>query len=119
MERSSRFISLSGWSGIAAGLSALIGSIAAWYRIRLNYYNESTSDRACLDCLKNDLIFIAALVFITAFITALLFTFLKSKKEGVAIWGIDLLRTCVGKWQQIYNGRSALSWLCRNHYWVN
>ncbi len=38
------------------------------------------------------MILIAALVFITAFITALLFTYLKSKKEGVAIWGITARR---------------------------
>ena len=30
---------------------------------------------------------IASVVFIAAFITATLFTFLKTKKEGVAIWG--------------------------------
>jgi len=87
MERSSRFISLSGWSGITAGLCALIGAIAAWYRIKFYYSEEFTSGMACPGCLKRDLILIAALVFVAAFVTATLFTFLKSKKEGVAIWG--------------------------------
>jgi len=36
MTRSSRFISLSGWSGVWAGLSALAGAAAAQYRISNN-----------------------------------------------------------------------------------
>jgi predicted lysophospholipase L1 biosynthesis ABC-type transport system permease subunit len=35
MERSSRFISLSGWSGISAGVCALAGAIAAYLRLKL------------------------------------------------------------------------------------
>ncbi|MEP6584821.1 MAG: hypothetical protein ABJA90_11160, partial [Ginsengibacter sp.] len=87
MERSSRFISLSGWSGITAGLCALIGGIVAWYRIKLYYGKEFSSGEACPVCLKNDLILIAALILVTAFVTATLFTYLKSRQEGVAIWG--------------------------------
>ncbi|MEO6219161.1 MAG: hypothetical protein ABIO81_01950 [Ginsengibacter sp.] len=92
MERSSRFISLSGWSGITAGLCALIGAAGAWYRIKHYYNNEFSPGAGCAGCLRNDLIFIAALVFVAAFITAFLFTYLKSKKDGVAIWGIAARR---------------------------
>ncbi|MBC8032942.1 MAG: hypothetical protein H7Y03_02270 [Chitinophagaceae bacterium] len=87
MERSSRFISLSGWSGISAGTCALIGAWFAIKRINSYYGNEYDYSTACPSCLKNDLITIATFVFIGAFITATLFTFLKSRKEGVAIWG--------------------------------
>jgi len=86
MERSSRFISLSGWSGIAVGLCALIGAGVAWYRIN-SYRSNMASGVSCPVCLKSDLILIASIVFVASFITAALFTFLKSKKEGVAIWG--------------------------------
>ena len=86
MERSSRFISLSGLSGIAVGICALIGATAAWYRINF-YYKEITAGNPCASCLKKDLIIIASIVFIVALITAALFTFLKTQKEGVAIWG--------------------------------
>src|SRR5260221_13286848 len=92
MERSSRFISLSGWSGVTAGLCALIGAIAAWYRIRLYYEYEFTSGTACPSCLKNDLMLIAACVFVAAFATATSFTYVKSKKESVAIWGVAARR---------------------------
>ena len=92
MERSSRFISLSGWSGIAAGVCALAGSLAARYRIRLYFKSEFSSGSSCPGCLKNDLIIIAAIVFVAALVTASLFTYLQSKKQGVGIWGITARR---------------------------
>jgi hypothetical protein len=87
MEKSSRFISLSGWSGIAAGSSALAGAWLALERIRLYYDNEYGTSSRCIDCLKADLIKIAAGIFIAALVGAFIFTFIRSKKEGVAIWG--------------------------------
>jgi hypothetical protein len=86
MERSSRFISLSGWSGVAAGICALTGSWIANNRIHEYQYGNSTGS-ACLSCLKNDLILIAAAVFLSALASAFSFTYIRSKKEGVAIWG--------------------------------
>lgn len=87
MDRSSRFISLSGWSGILAGISALIG---AWFAKRkINVFFEESFGKAdpCHDCLRNDLLLIAAIVFLAALTGALLFTYLKSRKDGIAIWG--------------------------------
>lgn len=86
MDRSSRFISLSGWSGIGAGICALLGAYAANDRLQ-KYYDGYDPKTACSHCLRSDLTLIAAVVFVLAFITAFLFTYLKSKKDGVAIWG--------------------------------
>lgn len=87
MEKSSRFISLSGWSGIAAGLSALAGAFFANRYINAYYDNSYSTPTACPTCLKQDLMVIAALVFISALVLAFFFTYSRSKKEGVAIWG--------------------------------
>lgn len=87
MERSSRFISLSGWSGIAAGTCALIGSWLGHARIVKYYANDYGQSSQCLDCLKNDLIGIAAGVFLAALATAFIFTYQRSKKDDVPIWG--------------------------------
>ena len=87
MERSSRFISLSGLSGIIVGICAIIGAIVANLRITNYYLNEYLSGSACPSCLKRELIIIAAIVLVVAFVTATLFTFFKSKKQGVPIWG--------------------------------
>ncbi len=82
MERSSRFISLSGWSGIAAGICALIGAYVAYRVIRSggDSYIIPTTE------LKVNIIIIAALTFIAAFISGFIFTYIKSKKQGIPIW---------------------------------
>lgn len=87
MERSSRFISLSGLSGVVVGVCALIGAVVAYYRIKIYFGNEYLSASSCPDCLRGDLLFIAIIVLVTAFVTAILFTLSKSKKQGVPLWG--------------------------------
>jgi hypothetical protein len=86
MERSSRFISLSGWSGIAAGASALVGAALANLRIRSYYRNEYGSG-ACPHCLLHDLLLIAVGVLFAALLGALLFTLRRSREQGLRIWG--------------------------------
>src|SRR4051812_23892744 len=87
MEKSSRFISLSGWSGISAGICALVGAWLASGKIDTYYKVDYNTAGGCPSCLRQELITIAAGVFVAAFLSAAFFTFIKSKKEGVAIWG--------------------------------
>jgi hypothetical protein len=96
MERSSRFISLSGWSGISAGLCALIGAWLANKKMTA-YVNDNgpLQHRDGYPGLANTryenieatLLLIAVVVFAAAFISAFLFTYQHSKKNGIAIWG--------------------------------
>ena len=95
MERSSRFISLSGWSGISAGLSALVGAWVAHNRIEHYHANKvdmsvSKGYRIALgDNARNllaDLIWIAAITLVVALVTAFLFTYLRSRKNQTPIW---------------------------------
>ncbi len=92
MERSSRFISLSGWSGITAGICALAGAAFASQRINHYYQSEYRQFTGAITKLKYDLITIAILTFAAALILAIFFTYLKSRKEGVAIWGATARR---------------------------
>jgi hypothetical protein len=92
MERSSRFISLSGWSGIAAGVCALTGAGFARQRIVHYYQSEYLQYPGAIAKLKYDLMLTAFLTFVAAFALASFFTFLKSRKEGVAIWGATARR---------------------------
>jgi len=87
MERSSRFISLSGLSGIAAGACALVGAWFAYREIEIFTLPYSKNRLHCPTCLKDTLISIAATVFIVAVLLAFLFTYLRSKKTKVPIWG--------------------------------
>jgi len=95
MERSSRFISLSGLSGIAAGVCALVGAWFAHQKISFRH-TEDYNLKAIIDTsgveLLNDLLWIATLTFIAAFISAFIFTFLRSKKNGIPMWGAATIR---------------------------
>ncbi|HEY1871791.1 MAG TPA: hypothetical protein VGG71_12085 [Chitinophagaceae bacterium] len=87
MERSSRFISLSGWSGISAGICALVGSVIAQKSI-LHYYQVSyIRNSAYPFMLRINLTLIAIFTFSSALVLAAFFTYMKSKKDGVAVWG--------------------------------
>ncbi|AEW01897.1 hypothetical protein Niako_5665 [Niastella koreensis GR20-10] len=100
MERSSRFISLSGWSGISAGVCALLGAAVA--QIRINYYllnayqSQSTTGSlyrgetyilsGSAETLEHDLLMIAGITFIAAFISSFLFTRARSRRNGTSMW---------------------------------
>lgn len=95
MERSSRFISLSGLSGISAGLCALIGAWVAHPYVfgRKDYMIDGGAPgmrdlgSGAFNILNTTLFWIAAGTFIAALVTAFIFTYMKSNKEGIPIWG--------------------------------
>ena len=95
MERSSRFISLSGLSGIAAGICALAGAWFASQKIHCWVKGDCQLSRLISNAggdLLNDLVWIATLTFVAAFVFAFLFTWLRSKKNGTPIWGSTTMR---------------------------
>jgi len=97
MERSSRFISLSGWSGIAAGVCALVGAWLAVGRIahyKTIRYNDIPSDvrgespyANFRSELSDELLLIAIGVFVAAIVLATLFTYIRSRKNKLPMWG--------------------------------
>lgn len=85
MERSAKFISLSGLSGVLAGVYALIGAAAAYYVAHypvspLAFRQYSISDRF------STLVLIAALVLAASLTTGLLLSKRKAKKHGLKFW---------------------------------
>jgi len=95
MERSSRFISLSGLSGIAAGICALGG---AWFASqKINCWVKGDCQLSLLITsngveLINDLFWIATITFLAAFVSAFIFTYIRSKKNGTPMWGTTTVR---------------------------
>lgn len=87
MEKSTKFLSLSGLSGILAGLYALIGAYLA-YRITYTadhiIYDDIRSGDLSGDLLK--LVLIAAGVLILALVTGIFLSYKKAKKSGTKIW---------------------------------
>ena len=91
MERSSRFISLSGLSGLSAGICALIGAYighgwimdyyaAGGYISRHGYLHEEAGD------LKWRLVALAVAVLIAALASSTWFTWRKARKSMLPIW---------------------------------
>jgi hypothetical protein len=87
MDRSSRFISLSGLSGVAAGVSALIGAaVVKWYLLthHINYsahLGRNLTSEAILFMLS-----VAAFVFILALCSATYFTARNARKSRQRVW---------------------------------
>lgn len=86
MSSSSRFISLSGWSGVFAGVSALVGAWLAHRRIETYYQIDYARGTAIPGKLYQELLWIAILVFLCALAGAIAFTFLKSRKDQLPFW---------------------------------
>lgn len=109
MEKSTRFLSLSGLSGVAAGLIALAGAYVA--HLRIDHYralvqpysgdvdydaavqHARTAGRAVLSAdadvwnqLRLELLILAGVIVILAFGTGFYFTWRKANREGASLW---------------------------------
>ena len=87
MERSGKFISLSGMSGILSGLYALAGATAAYFVVHypnspLRYWQGSVSEEGTL--LK--LVLIASLILFASIGTGVWLSHRKAKKSGTKLW---------------------------------
>ncbi|WP_295128982.1 hypothetical protein [uncultured Chitinophaga sp.] len=89
MERSTRFISLSGLSGVIAGVSALVGACLAYILLRDYYYEWDVlgnHSREAFLHLKVRLVGLALLVLLVAISAGCYLTWRRAKKNGEAIW---------------------------------
>ncbi|HMF73610.1 MAG TPA: hypothetical protein VK616_19150, partial [Flavitalea sp.] len=96
MERSSRFISLSGFSGISAGLCAFVGAWLGWKEIQ--NFKQGTgnySDQRSVLELEKALITIASGVLIAALILAFLFTYRRARKNNLSVWDLTARRLMI------------------------
>lgn len=86
MEQSTRFLSLSGWSGIWAGLVAVIGGAIGYYQ--LSHFREQfgLSSHAELETFIHQLILLAFAILALALLGAYYFTVKKIKRQGLSMW---------------------------------
>ncbi len=91
MNRSSRFISLSGLSGVFAGIYAIVGAVVAKTLLSLNASSSLTNyESVTANTIQSDLTFELFLVAITVLVlaigTAVLLTTRKARKNNQKIW---------------------------------
>ncbi|MBA3705492.1 MAG: hypothetical protein H0W84_06205 [Bacteroidetes bacterium] len=90
MERSSRFISLSGLSGIFAGLFALCGAYAAYLEFRtydsMDYNELYLNSSPPYTHLSISLAMIASIVLFSSITGGVFLTIRNSKRKGIKVW---------------------------------
>ncbi len=92
MERSSRFISLSGLSGISAGLIALVGAVFAFFYLKfdLRYFDiDAFFSEKHAGIFRKEIIILlidAAIIFSLAVSSAIFFTTRRAKRKELKVW---------------------------------
>lgn len=121
MERSSRFVSLSGLSGVAAGICAIAGALVA-NQIFRNYYGLYNSRGfTTLDefsQLKLKLIGLGAVVFALAFTSSFYLTWRKAKKAGLPVWDHTSKRLAWNMIVPLMAGGAFIIGMLRYDVWI-
>lgn len=110
MERSSRFISLSGLSGVFAGVFALIGAAAAYYHFNLGfgepaYYEYSRTAGGARNVDFYFFFFADALLVLGAsLIAGVVLTTRKARKKGLPIWDKTAKRLLINMFIPLVSG---------------
>jgi hypothetical protein len=86
MERSSKFLSLSGWAGIMAGIYALVGAYIAYTLFNPDAIVYSTIDSGSESSSLPKIIILAFLILILALVTAIVLSWKKADNKGEKIW---------------------------------
>ncbi|MBC3542317.1 hypothetical protein ACFSC6_14065 [Rufibacter sediminis] len=97
MERSSKFLSLSGWAGIMAGIYALAGAYVA-YQVFDFTPDESAFSTYNTDNFSSDLLKVIALalvILVLAIGTAIILSHKKAVKRGEKLWNATAKRVII------------------------
>ncbi len=113
MSRSSRFISLSGLSGILAGIYALIGAYLGYLILYPSSWKFDTYEEIQMAILT-----VATGVMVLAVITAFILTARKAKRSGEKIWDVSSRRLLINFLIPLITGGIFVLLLIRLKYWV-
>jgi hypothetical protein len=86
MQRSSRFLSLSGLSGIAAGIWGLVGAYFAYDWLTEYVNNGGSFSGTAFQRFKLNLVLLAGAVLGVALVSAFYFTWRRTKETGSQLW---------------------------------
>ncbi|HEY6161216.1 MAG TPA: hypothetical protein VI112_08335 [Bacteroidia bacterium] len=122
MDRSSRFISLSGLSGVFAGIFALAGAFVANYKLDISFTRYDYFEGHSTRWMKfDDFIWFfvtdAGLVLVASLLVATFFTVRNSRKKGIAIWGSTSKRLMLNMMIPLIAGGSFCLALLYHGFW--
>lgn len=119
MERSSRFVSLSGLSGIAAGMWALLAAYFAHLMIADYYvkYDRIGYTGTDFQHLKIKLLILAAIVLFLALTSAFFFTWRKAKQNKVSLWDPTSRRLAINMLIPLVTGGLMILAALQNDDW--
>jgi hypothetical protein len=122
MEESSRFLSLSGLSGLFAGIIALAGAAFAVYtfldgKVLFSGGFFSADKIQELDSLKIKLIAEALVVLVLALGVSVFFSYRKSVRKGLKIWTPVSKRLLVNLFVPLITGGILIMILYSQHHW--
>lgn len=123
MQRSSKFLSLSGLSGISAGIVALIGALVAYLRLKtdaFNYENTSQLSELTRGEMMKFVLIDGTIVLVAALILGVFFTIRKAQKVGQAVWNNTSKRLLVSLMIPLVTGGIfCLAMFYRGILWVS
>lgn len=121
MERSAKFLSLSGWAGILSGIYALLGSYVAYEVFNFNprTITEAYPGEELNLSNKISIVSVAVAVLIISLITAVYMSYRQSQKRGEKLWtptskrllnvmAVPMITGGVAMIAALYNGVPAL-----------
>ncbi|GGB87598.1 hypothetical protein [Dyadobacter sediminis] len=97
MERSTKFLSLTGWSGIMAGIYALIGAYIAFQLLDFNGHDVALYNRNIQQLPANgpELVILALTILLLAVGTAVFLSYRKSRQRGEQLWNAAARRMVI------------------------
>lgn len=119
MERSSRFISLSGLSGIFAGIYALIGAGLVYGRMYSTdgFFHKRTATYSQSSDI-NFMIIVATSVLLLALVSGILFTTRKARQQNLNIWDGTTKRLITNLMIPLIAGGFICIMLLKSHYYT-
>ncbi|NBL64110.1 hypothetical protein GV828_02725 [Flavobacterium sp. NST-5] len=117
MNKSSRFISLSGLSGVLAGIYALIGAILAYQSL---YKSADFSIPQNIVLTENQIfrvIGIAAVIVVFSVVTAISLSAKKARREGEKIWDASSKRLIINFTIPLLTGGILILYLIEKEMW--
>lgn len=124
MERSNKFLSLSGLSGVFAGVFALIGAAIAYVRLKTDWFTESFSPYEQAETLSQTevirfLLLDGILVLFFSLTVGILFTIRKAHKKGLQVWTKNSRRLLISMFIPLATGGIfCLAMLSYGYIWL-